>query len=282
MIGHRCCRAWLHCTAYGAEVDWAEFEQDYVAQGIRHRIELPVYPFQRRRYWIPERTRHQKQMSRGNDHPLLGRRLRSVLKEIQFETVLTAESVPFLNDHRVHGVSIMPTTGYVEMAFAAAHAALHIDSPSLEDVIIQEPLELATDEERVVQTILSMESEGRAALQISSTNEVSNGSWQLHLTATIGRQNDVSKSVPETLETIKACCGEDVSSAEHYGKLEARGLDFGPSLRGVQQIWRRDGESLGKIQLPDEIAHEAEIYSIHPALLDACLQVLNAAGVQPQ
>ncbi len=262
---------------YGAEVDWAGFERDYVAQGIRHRVELPVYPFQRRRYWIPERPRHQKQMSRGNDHPLLGRRLRSVLKEIQFETVLTTESAPFLNDHRVHGVSIMPTTGYVEMALAAAHAALHIDLPALEDIVIQEPLELTADEERVVQTILSTESDGRARLQISSTNDASNGSWQLHLTATIGRRNDASKPASEVLETIKARCSEGVSSAEHYGKLETRGLDFGPSLRGVQQIWRREGESLGKIQLPDEIAHEAEIYSIHPALLDACLQVLNAA-----
>ena len=262
---------------YGAELDWAGFEQDYVAQGIRRRIELPVYPFQDRRYWIPERPRHQKQASNGNEHPLLGRRLRSVLKEIQFEAVLTPESVPFLNDHRVHGVSMMPTTGYVEMALAAAHAGLHIDLASLEDIIIQEPLELATDEERVVQTILRMELEGRAGLQIFSTNDTSNGPWQLHLTATIGRQNEVSKSAPETLESIKARCSEDVSSAEHYAKLEARGLDFGPSLRGVRQIWRRDGESLGRIQLPDEIAQEAELYSIHPALLDACLQVLNAA-----
>jgi acyl carrier protein len=32
----------------GVEIDWAGFDQDY----SRHRVALPTYPFQRRRYWI--------------------------------------------------------------------------------------------------------------------------------------------------------------------------------------------------------------------------------------
>ena len=41
--------------AQGVEIDWAGFDQDY----HRRRIVLPTYPFQRKRYWIPEaRHRH--------------------------------------------------------------------------------------------------------------------------------------------------------------------------------------------------------------------------------
>ena len=262
---------------YGVEVNWAGFDQDYIVQGLRRRIDLPVYPFQHKRYWIREKPSRQKQSSGSTDHSLLGRRLQSVLKEIQFESVLTSDSASFLNDHRVREVSIMPTTGYVEMVLAAARAALNMDSPMLQDLIIQEPLELAADEERTVQTILNMESESRASLQIFSTNDASNGAWKLHLTATIGKQNKETISVTETIVNIKMRCVDEISSAEHYEMLEERGLDFGPSLRGVQHIWRRKGEAIGRIQLPNEIAHEAEMYSIHPALLDACLQVVNAA-----
>src|SRR5262249_34837763 len=42
-------------------------------------------------------------------------------------------------------------------------------------------------------------------------------------------------------------------------------------------LWRGDGEALGQLRLPQEIADETDEYCLHPALLDACLQTM--AGV---
>ncbi|HET9914273.1 MAG TPA: acyltransferase domain-containing protein, partial [Anaerolineales bacterium] len=263
---------------YGAEVNWAGFEQDYLERGNRRKVSLPTYPFQHKRYWIPDLPHRPKSTARStqNDHPLLGERLRSALKDIQFESSITTKTASFLNDHQVRGTSIMPTTGYIEMALAAACSALNVETPVLQDLIIQEPMELPTDEERIVQTIVSLKADGQAEVQILSAMDSSDPVWQLHLTGLMSKSMDIPASVTETLEAIQVRCANEVSSSAHYQMLEERSLNFGPSLRGVQHIWRRAGEALGRICLPDEIVSEAKIYSIHPALLDACLQVLSA------
>src|SRR5205085_8206099 len=70
----------------GASPDWTAFDREY----RRHRIALPTYPFERERYWLPieegsGRTAPQAGAAdRATRHPLLGRRLRSASKDIQF------------------------------------------------------------------------------------------------------------------------------------------------------------------------------------------------------
>ena len=50
----------------------------------------------------------------------------------------------------------------------------------------------------------------------------------------------------------------------------AAGLDFGPSLHGVERIWRGDGRcSAGSACRPSRAG-----YRLHPALLDGCLQTV--------
>ncbi len=80
---------------------------------------------------------------------------------------------------------------------------------------------------------------------------------------------------------IQARCVEQVTADAHYQQLRDHGLAFGPSLHGVRHIWRRSGEALGEIQLPDASVSEASAYRIHPALLDACIQILEAAVPNP-
>ncbi len=261
---------------YGIEVDWIGFDRDYAAGDNRQKVHLPTYPFQHKRYWIPETPRRPQKMVSGKHHPLLGRRLRSALKEIQFESTLTVDTASFLRDHQVGNISIMPTTGYLEIAIAAARAVFNTDSPVVRDLIIQEPLELGADNGRVVQTVINSESDDQATLQIFSTSNSTDVPWQLHATAQIVVSRDEPQSYPDDINTIKTRCTDEISSDDHYQALSARSLHFGPSLRGVQSIWRREGEALGKIRVSDEVVPELEKYNIHPALLDSCLQVLSA------
>jgi phthiocerol/phenolphthiocerol synthesis type-I polyketide synthase D len=52
--------------------------------------------------------------------------------------------VPVLNDHRVHGLAILPATGYVEMMLAAAAAVFGPGVQAIEGFTIHEPLVVAT------------------------------------------------------------------------------------------------------------------------------------------
>jgi NADPH:quinone reductase-like Zn-dependent oxidoreductase/acyl carrier protein len=84
---------------------------------------------------------------------------------------------------------------------------------------------------------------------------------------------------PETPEQLKTRCVETFSGEDFYRAMAERGLQYGPSFQSVEQIWRRDGEAVGRLRLPDLVQSEASAYQIHPALLDACFQVL--AGTLP-
>ena len=72
-------------------------------------------------------------------------------------------------------------------------------------------------------------------------------------------------------------CQEIVAGADLYEGLLERGLEYGPSFRGVERLWRRDGEALGRLRLTEAVATQRIGHKIHPALLDACFQVLAAA-----
>ena len=95
---------------------------------MRHRLPLPTYPFQREKYWLPEspnlaeasRTRPQ-----AGVHPLLGLHLPLAGRpgEHMWHGDISLETCPWIDDHRVQNVAVVPATAYIEMAIAAAVAA---------------------------------------------------------------------------------------------------------------------------------------------------------------
>jgi len=82
-------------------------------------------------------------------------------------------------------------------------------------------------------------------------------------------------SARDVLKDIRDRCADMMSGAEFYQRLEESGLDVAPNMRGVQQVWRRDGEALGEVVLRDETSDGTNFTPA--ALLDACLQVSLAA-----
>jgi NADPH:quinone reductase-like Zn-dependent oxidoreductase/acyl carrier protein len=72
-------------------------------------------------------------------------------------------------------------------------------------------------------------------------------------------------------------CPHEIAPAEFYGRLRENGLEYGPCFRGVEQVWRGDEEALGRLRIPPSLESQVDAYRLHPALLDAALQVLAAA-----
>ena len=69
---------------------------------------------------------------------------------------------------------------------------------------------------------------------------------------------------------------EQVTGEEFYRALAREGLTYGPSFQGVRHVWRREGEAVARVEAPETLAAEAGDYLLHPALLDACLQVFES------
>ena len=258
----------------GLNVDWAGFDADYPSG--RRKVTLPTYPFQRTRYWftLPQSSQGSQARARQVIHPLLHQRLRSsALREAVFESELNADWPSFLKDHQIYETVIFPGTGYLEMALAAA-AQLGPEGHALESVSIHSPLMLPEGEPRVAQLVLSPVENGRASFKILSLEvEDSNETWKLHAAGEI----TVGETAPaETGPAPAFQGGEAVDVGEYYQNLRDLGVDYGPTFRGVKQLWRGDGSAWGEIQLPPE-AGDVQLFHLHPALLDACFHVVGAA-----
>ncbi len=265
---------------YGAQVDWAGFDREYAAQGLRHRLALPTYPFQHKRYWLPDRalTNPFHYLPGGRSQSLLGERVSSPLKEQQYTVLLHPSSFPFLNDHRVHGQVLLPATGYLEIALQAAKDLLGPDPCTLEDLVIQDPVRFDEEEGKVIQTILSPDGKGNTSLKIFSQGTGStSGAWVLHFSGRMKALDPHAAPGPILIREIQARCGETVEPNLHYQRLESRSIQLGPALRRVTNIWRREGEALAKVCLDDSQSAQADQFRLHPALFDACLQIVEEA-----
>ncbi len=256
----------------GANVDWAGFDRDTP----RRRLSLPTYPFQRSSYWYtPPAQRSSAAPSQdSNAHPLLGTQLRSpAMTDIVYETQLSANWPAFFNHHRIYDVVILPSPAYIEMALQAS-TALGDGSYSVDDFTINEALVLPEEGFLTVQTILSARDDGSTAFEVVSLSP-ERGEWKRHATGTLQPQAPATV-IPFSADSIKARCTSAVSGDDYYGKMRELGLEFGESFRGITQLWRRDGEALARVELPEALTTEAGRYNIHPALLDACLHLLGA------
>jgi acyl transferase domain-containing protein/acyl carrier protein len=210
---------------------------------------------------------------------LLGQRLRSALKETLFESELSIDLQPFLVGHQVYGMVVLPGAAYLEFALAAGAAVLGSGSYALKDVSIQEALVIPEDASRFVQLILTPECGGEASfriLSLSAEAEDDATSWTQHATGKVSAGQTQPEPTPVSLADLQAQFPEQLSVEAYYQQLRGRGLEYGPSFQGISQLWRRDGEALGRIRLPEALVSEADAYQLHPVLMDAGFQLLFA------
>jgi acyl transferase domain-containing protein/NADPH:quinone reductase-like Zn-dependent oxidoreductase/SAM-dependent methyltransferase len=274
---------------HGLDVDWARFDADYP----RRRLALPTYPFQRKRYWHDLALQRSLKVLKpagtvspqGTSHPLLGRRLRlPIIHDTVFESRLDVGTTSYIGEHKVHGMAVLPAAAYLEMISSAAAEVFGSGAHTIEDMDIREALVFSEDNERTIQLVLSPEERECLAFRIISFGSAATPGqtdWRLHATGKIrgaglarGRASEAGKEV--SLDEIRARCREEVPVTEYYRHLRERGLEFGPGFHGIAQLWRGSDEALGRICLPDVLQAEVERYGIHPAFLDACLQIAGA------
>jgi acyl transferase domain-containing protein len=266
----------------GVNIDWRA-----VWSALPHRqVDLPTYAFQREPLWFAQRpVAGESGAAHRHAHPLLGTRLRSALRDVvQFESALRAADLPYLGDHRVQGHAILPATGYLEIGLAAARAVLGRVG-EVRDVAIMEPMRFEGDETRFVQVLVRPQAGGGARFEVlSATAGLDAGSpgedWRRHAEGMLLAAID-GMDTAEPVDAIRARCTGTLGVPAHQAALAARGLVFGPALHGVHSIQFTPGEALGEIVLPEPAVAGRGDYVLHPALLDACLQVLSAAMTTP-
>lgn len=263
----------------GVPVRWQEL---YPAGG--QHVRLPAYAWQRERFWLDFSEGKPAARSNGKGH-LLGQYLQSAGKSgaHYWDFELSTQLFRYLSDHRVQGAVVLPAAAYVEIALAANTEAFGPSSYLLENMEFQKALFLPERGQERVQVMVAPQLTGGSAFELYSRQAEADdgpGTWTLHAKGTIRATHALAaneEQAPETPEAIMARCPQTVAGPEFYAAMAERGLQYGPAFQGVEQLWRRDGEALGKLRPPEAVLAEVRAYQIHPALLDACFQVLAGA-----
>jgi acyl transferase domain-containing protein len=249
---------------------------------------LPLYAWQGERFWLEDlitngsrAARHTLHGSKPAGHPLLGQHLNSATSSgtHYWEASISAAWPSYLNDHRVRGTVVLPAASYLEMALSAANEAFGDASYVIERVEFKKALFLSEENLQKIQTTLAVETPGKVSFKIFSSSDDetnSNPVWTLNASGTIrfDKTNTQSPVAQPALEESKAQLQNICSSEDHYSALLKLGLEYGPSLHGVQQLWRKDNEAIASLRLAEELETESDLYLIHPVLLDASFQVL--------
>ncbi|MCK8516802.1 SDR family NAD(P)-dependent oxidoreductase [Methylonatrum kenyense] len=255
---------------HGAPVDWQGLDRDYP----RRRLRLPSYPFRRDRFMVEART--PAVPLADSLHPLVQRRLESpALRGTVFESLIDPRQLAFLPDHRVLGRMVFPATAFLEATLAAARLSTAGNGQTtLREVQIAEPMVLQAEESRRLQVIIAGEGRQAACFQVFADGG-SGGAWRLHASGEFGSE----ASAPEALDLDALRRSMEEGSAEGlYADYARCGLGFGERFRGLRQFWRGQGQALGLVEAPAVLDSEVSDYHLHPALLDAGMQLVAVAA----
>nr|AYM54553.1 polyketide synthase [Racemicystis crocea] len=272
---------------HGCDVNW---DRIYPEGG--RVVPLPAYPWQRERYWVAEPRRgalagtaHVRRR-RSDGHPFLGPSFTtSTQPGTRFwEITINPGEIAYLSEHRIQGAIVLPGAVYVEIVLAAAPQILGEKPFVVDDLVFSRAMVLHEDTTQAAELAIAHEGSGEWSFRLSSLSpreQVEEGAeptWTLHASGRI-RQEERERvaALREPLEAIRSRCVTEVERESYYEAQRARGIELGAVFQGIAQAWQGKEEALARLDPWPRLPGGAGAYRVHPALLDAGLQVLGAA-----
>ncbi|MEW2118305.1 SDR family NAD(P)-dependent oxidoreductase [Streptomyces sp. NPDC005474] len=241
-----------------------------------HRADLPVYPFQRTRFWLNATPRTDAR-GLGLDpaaHPLLSTAVEFAERtDALFTSRISRAAQPWLADHTIVGTVIAPGTLFLELAVAAGE---HLGVPQVAELALEAPLPLPERGAVRLQVAVSApDGDGHRPFTVHARPDGDDRTlpWTRHATGVLAP----AAAVPDADEDLVSWppAGAEAENLDGvYDRLAALGYDYGPAFQGLRAVWRRGTDVFAEVRLPDAYTDSAAAYGLHPALLDAVLHPL--------
>ncbi|WP_194830094.1 type I polyketide synthase [Nocardia sp. XZ_19_231] len=228
-------------------------------RGVTAHVPLPRYPWQRTRLHSSLPLFEQARLGTPGGHAMLGDP--DVEGRPEWLLQVGTELLPWLVDHVVNGVKIMPGAAYLDAALSATAARIGSKQVALEGVRFVAPLIMGAPDVPLVAMSVE-EASGRFMIRSRSATGTA---WTVHST---GRSLTGSHEQTEVeLPTIEI--GVDVDPAMFYAGLASAGLQYGPTFQRVTSV--RVGRDVVLATVDGSIA-EGSRHLAHPAVVDAAMQ----------
>ena len=217
-------------------------------------------------------------------HPLLGSHVR-LLEEPErhaWEAEVGTAVLPWLGDHKIHDIGVLPGAGYLEMALTAAREILG-ETAEVRDVHFEQMLLL--DEKTTVAASATVSSPGVVRFAVEAEQE---GERARRASAVLHAGEPENPRPAHDIAELLAQHPRRVEGDELRRGFDKRGLQYGPAFSGLAAVLIAENAVdtvLAEVGLPPSIRSQQTAYNVHPALLDACFQsvaahpAIQAAGI---
>ncbi len=234
------------------------------------RVELPTYPFQRRRFW-PRSAGVAMEGGGAATSGILGSAKDLASGDTVYTSRLSVRSQPWLSDHVIYGTVVVPGATYAAMALAAVGTPARV-----QDVFFYEPIILPEKSSREVQLTLHPQETGGWTFQVHSRPYGQRDTdWSLNAEGTVAAGLDdeqpaeQAEAVDDAIERCTRMRPQELF--ETFADLE---LAWGPTWSGsLKSLWLGDGEAIGDILVGAELAEQLGSEPMHPVLMDLCTGV---------
>ncbi|RAV13490.1 polyketide synthase [Mycolicibacterium sp. GF69] len=265
--------------AAGAAIDFSVLCPD------GHLVDAPLPTWTHRPLWLSSGS--QEAPSHGGRtiavHPLLGPHLHlhEEPERHVWQSDIGTAAQPWLADHQVRNVAVLPAAAYCEMALTAARAVLGEDC-EVRDIRFEQALLL--DEATTVAASASWSRPGHALAFTVETSQ--DGEQARHASAVLHVADDEKQPDYET-STLLAAHPDSEDGDEVRKRVDEHGVQYGPAFTGLAmvhtgsqtgtgQTGSQTSTVLAEVALPRSIRSQQDAYGVHPALLDACFQSVAA------
>ncbi|WP_194818497.1 type I polyketide synthase [Nocardia sp. XZ_19_385] len=230
-------------------------------------LDLPAYPWQRTRLWNEDPAVERLRTGTPDSRPLLGERLDAQAPE--WETELSGSRLPWLPEHVVDGVVLLPGAAYLDAALSAADVLTDHRSLTIESVRFRKPL--VVDEHDIPRLRMAIDASTNRFTVSSRSATVAD--WTVNCTGRIvdGLMESRKCDVPEDARQL-------ITGEEFYARLAERGLAYGPAFRRIAEA-RVDADTVVATIEPPTGAVDGHL--AHPTVTDAALQSVAALAELP-
>ena len=260
----------------GFQLDWkllyADTEQP-------HRISLPTYPFAKEKYWKPKsKSNHTENVQTivANEtlHPLISHNI-SDFTEQKYITKLSGEEF-FLVDHIINHKKVLPGVAYIEMGKVAGEMATQQKIRKIKNIIWSQPI--VVDEACEVEIVLYPQ-ENEIEYKVRTVEEeqiIIHSQGKLELYSSEISQTSKHIELQEVFD-IEACinrCNGHISHTDFYESDDETVYQYGKTFRPIKDMYFNNDEVISNIELPAEREANFTKFTLHPSLLEGCLQTI--------
>ncbi|HEY7144486.1 MAG TPA: type I polyketide synthase, partial [Streptosporangiaceae bacterium] len=238
------------------------------------KVELPSYAFQHQRYWLTQPATAGDPAAAGLravDHWALSAAVDLASGDGRVLTGrISLDSHPWLADHAVAGVVLLPGTGFADLILQAGR---DLGCDTIVSLDLEAPLLLDGDQEAHLQVVAG-EPDQAGARAVSVYSRAADGEvgqpWTRHARGLLGRgRGGPAPAIAGLAGAWPPPGAVPAALDDGYLRLAGQGYDYGPVFQGLRAAWQAGDQVYAEVALAGPGQAAVTSAGVHPALLDA-------------